>query len=289
MAVLETKNVCYTYSHGTPFEHAALQDVSVAFEQGELTAIIGHTGSGKSTLVQHLNGLLKPSSGQVLLDGQDIWKDPKNIRQIRFQVGMVFQYPEHQLFEDTVFKDIAFGPKNMGLEENEINERVKEAAAFTGLSSHLLEKSPFDLSGGEKRRVAIAGVLAMRPKVLVLDEPTAGLDPQGRDLLLEQIDRYRKENNATVLLVSHRMEDVAHIADKVLVMQQGSPVMMDTPEKVFSQASKLTGMGLTVPAVTQVLSLLQEQGIILPRNAYTVPDAVALLTSFLQEKGVGRC
>jgi energy-coupling factor transport system ATP-binding protein len=289
MVILETKNLCYTYANGSPFAHAALKNVSVSFEEGELTAIIGHTGSGKSTLIQHLNGLLKPAEGQVLLNGKDIWENPKNIRDIRFQVGMVFQYPEHQLFEDTVYKDISFGPKNMGLSEQEIANRVKEAADFAGLSPDLLQKSPFDLSGGEKRRVAIAGVLAMRPKVLVLDEPTAGLDPAGRDALLDQIDRYRKQNNATVLLVSHRMEDVAHIADKVLVMQDGQAVMYDTPAAVFSQDRQLESMGLTVPSVTRVISLLREKGVKIEENAYTVEDAVSVLSALLQEKGVGKC
>ncbi len=289
MAILETKNLSYTYAKGSPFSHAALKNVSVSFAQGELTAIIGHTGSGKSTLIQHLNGLLKPSEGQVLLNGKDIWENPKEIRNIRFQVGMVFQYPEHQLFEDTVFKDISFGPKNMGLSEEEIANRVTQAADFAGLSPDLLQKSPFDLSGGEKRRVAIAGVLAMRPKVLILDEPTAGLDPAGRDALLEQINRYRKQNDATVLLVSHRMEDVAHIADKVLVMQDGEAVMYDTPAAVFSQDTRLEKMGLTVPSVTRIISLLKEKGVEIKEDVYTVEDAVSVLCTLLKDKGVGEC
>lgn len=289
MTVLETKNLCYTYAAGMPFEHAALKDVSVAFEQGELTAVIGHTGSGKSTLVQHLNGLLKPASGQVLLHGEDIWAEPKRIRDVRFKVGMVFQYPEHQLFADTVFKDIAFGPRNMGLEENEINERVREAADMVGLSAELLEKSPFDLSGGEKRRAAIAGVLAMRPEVLVLDEPTAGLDPQGRDLLLSQIDRYRKEHNTTVLMVSHSMEDVARMADKVLVMQNSCAVMYDTVSNVFSRTEELQKIGLNVPAVTRILTMLQKRGVVLDARAFTVEEAVKVVAALLKEKGVETC
>ncbi len=289
MTVLETKDLCYTYSAGMPFAHAALKDVSVAFEKGELTAIIGHTGSGKSTLVQHLNGLLKPASGQVLLHGEDVWADPKKIRDVRFKVGMVFQYPEHQLFADTVFKDIAFGPRNMGLSEQEINERVYAAADMIGLSAELLEKSPFDLSGGEKRRAAIAGVLAMRPEVLVLDEPTAGLDPHGRDVLLTQIDRYRKENDTTVLMVSHSMEDVARMADKVLVMQDSQVAMYDTVKAVFARAEELQKMGLTVPAVTRILTMLRQNGLSLDADVFTVEAAAQKLVALLQEKGVGTC
>lgn len=289
MSILETKDLCYTYSAGMPFAHAALENVSVAFEQGELTAIIGHTGSGKSTLVQHLNGLLKPASGQVLLHGEDIWADPKKIRDVRFKVGMVFQYAEHQLFADTVFKDIAFGPRNMGLSEAEIDERVKTAAQMVGLSAELLEKSPFDLSGGEKRRAAIAGVMAMQPEVLVLDEPTAGLDPHGRDVLLTQIDRYRKENGTTVLMVSHSMEDVARMADKVLVMQESRAVMYDTVKAVFARAEELQQMGLTVPAVTRMLTMLQKNGFDLDADVFTVEAAAQKIAAFLKEKGVGTC
>ena len=212
MPVLETQNLSFVYSPGTPFEKTAMADVSLSVEEGDFVGVIGHTGSGKSTLVQHLNGLLKPTSGTVLLEGRDIWAEPKKIRDVRFQVGMVFQYPEHQLFEDTTYKDIAFGPKNMGLSEDEIDARVRRAAAFVGLKEELLDKSPFELSGGEKRRAAIAGVMAMEPRVLILDEPTAGLDPRGRDMILEQIGAYKEENDTTVLLVSHSMEDVARTA-----------------------------------------------------------------------------
>lgn len=289
MNILETEQLTYTYAQGLPFEHTALKDVSVAFEAGELTAIIGHTGSGKSTLVQHLNGLLKPTAGRVLLQGKNIWDEPKNIRQIRFRVGMVFQYPEHQLFEDTVQKDIAFGPRNMGLPEQEIDERVREAAAFVGLSPALLQKSPFDLSGGEKRRAAIAGVMAMRPEVLVLDEPTAGLDPRGRDLVLSQIDRYRRENHTTVLLVSHSMEDVARIADKVLVMQDSRVAMYDTAPAVFAKAAELEQIGLSVPAVTRIFSLLREKGVAVDGAAYTVEQAAQTLLTLLRDKGVVPC
>lgn len=289
MTVLQTENLCYTYSPGMPFEHTALHDISIGFEQGELTAIIGHTGSGKSTLVQHLNGLLKPASGRVLLNGEDIWADPKNIRNIRFRVGMVFQYPEHQLFEDTVEKDIAFGPRNMGLSEEEIDQRVKETAEFVGLSASLLKKSPFDLSGGEKRRTAIAGVMAMRPEVLILDEPTAGLDPHGRDLILEQIDRYRRENGTTVLLVSHSMEDVARIADKVLVMQHSRVAMYDTAPRVFDRAAELEEMGLSVPAVTRIFSQLADKGIADHDAVYTLEQAEQAAVALLKEKGVTVC
>ncbi len=289
MTILETKDLCYTYSDGMPFAHAALKNVSVAFEAGELTAIIGHTGSGKSTLVQHLNGLLKPASGQVLLHGEDIWAEPKKIRDVRFKVGMVFQYPEYQLFADTVFKDIAFGPRNMGLEEKEIEERVYAAADMVGLPAELLEKSPFDLSGGEKRRAAIAGVMAMQPEVLVLDEPTAGLDPHGRDVLLTQIDRYRKENHTTVLMVSHSMEDVARMADKVLVMQASEVAMYDTVTAVFARADELHAMGLTVPAVTRMLTMLQKNGVEIGTDVFTVEAAAERLAAFLKEKGVGTC
>ena len=289
MSILETKNLCYTYSAGMPFERAALQDVSVAFEQGELTAIIGHTGSGKSTLVQHLNGLLRPSSGRVLLHGKDIWAEPKAIRSVRFQVGMVFQYPEYQLFADTVFKDIAFGPQNMGLSEQEVSESVYEAAQMVGLDRDLLDKSPFDLSGGEKRRAAIAGVMAMRPEVLVLDEPTAGLDPQGREVLLSQIDRYRKENGTTVLMVSHSMEDVARIADRVLVMENSRVAMYDTAKAVFSRVEELQKIGLSVPSVTRMLYALRANGLSVDTDVFTVEQAAQKIRALLQEKGVGTC
>ncbi len=289
MAVLETKDLSFVYADGMPFARAALNDVSVRFEEGELTAIIGHTGSGKSTLVQHLNGLLKPASGQVLLDGKDIWENPKDIRNVRFRVGMVFQYPEHQLFAETVEKDIAFGPRNMGLTEEEIAERVKEAAALVGLTPDLLEKSPFDLSGGEKRRAAIAGVLAMRPEILVLDEPTAGLDPQGREQLLDVIDNYRRTHNTTVLFVSHSMEDVARIADKVLVMQASEVAMYDTVDAVFSRAEELETIGLSVPAVTRILCLLKTGGLPVDTAVYTVDKAATMSASCLKEKGVGSC
>lgn len=289
VTVLETRDLCYTYGAAMPFAHAALRGVSVTFEEGSLTAVIGHTGSGKSTLAQHLNGLLKPESGEILLEGKNIWEDPKKIRDVRFKVGMVFQYPEYQLFEDTVEKDIAFGPRNMGLSEEEIAARVKEAAAAVGLSDTLLQKSPFDLSGGEKRRAAIAGVLAMRPRVLVLDEPTAGLDPVGREQMLRQIEQYRETHDATVLLISHSMEDVARLADRVLVLKDGEVAMYDTAPAVFARADELEAMGLTVPSVARVFAALRQRGVPVPADVYTVKKACAVLCDLFEERGVPTC
>lgn len=282
MTILETKNLTYTYGAGTPFVHDAVVDVSIAIEQGELLGIIGHTGSGKSTLIQHLNGLFRPTSGQVLLNGQDIWAEPKNIRSVRFQVGMVFQYPEHQLFEETVHKDIAFGPRNMGLSESEIAERVHMAAKFAGLREDLLEKSPFDLSGGEKRRAAIAGVIAMDPAVLILDEPAAGLDPMGRDDLLEQIGLYHEARKNTVLMVSHSMEDTARISDRVLVMNQGRAEMLAPTAEVFSHAEELQQMGLQVPQITRVFMQLRRMGYPVQNNVYTLDQGRAELLRLLK-------
>ena len=250
--ILEVKNLQHIYSVGTPFEHAALNDVSFQVQRGEFLGIIGHTGSGKSTLIQHLNGLLKPTSGQVLLDGQDIWSNKKLTRQCRFRVGLVFQYPEYQLFEDTVYKDIAFGPKNMGLDAKEIDRRVREAAGFVGLTEKQLEVSPFDLSGGQKRRVAIAGVIAMEPEVLILDEPAAGLDPEGREDILANIESYRKAKNATIIMVSHSMSDVARVTDRLIVMNRNRLAMDAAPEQVFARAQELVEMGLDIPEVTRV-------------------------------------
>lgn len=258
MSILELKNVCYTYGTGTPFEKKAVNDVSFSVNKGELIGIIGHTGSGKSTLVQMLNGLMKPTSGQVLLDGVDIWDKPKEIRKIRFKVGMVFQYPEYQLFEETVYKDIAFGPTNKGLSAEEIDKEVRRAARFTGLKDELLDKSPFDLSGGEKRRAAIAGVIAMDPDVLVLDEPTAGLDPMGRDVLLSQIIRYHKERQNTVLIVSHSMEDIARVADRIVVMNKSQLVMFDETQKIFARGDELEKIGLRIPQITKIMSQLRK-------------------------------
>ena len=277
MAVLDVQHITYTYAAGSPFEQHAVRDVSLQTVPGELLGIIGHTGSGKSTLVQHLNGLLRPTQGHILLDGRDIWEQPKKIRDIRFKVGIVFQYPEYQLFEDTIYKDIAFGPRNMGLNGEEIDRRVRRAAADVGLDESLLEKSPFDLSGGEKRRAAIAGVMAMEPEVLILDEPTAGLDPRGREQIITMIQNYRARRNTTVLLVSHSMEDIARLADRVLVMSHGQIAMLDTVDRVFARADELETMGLTVPAVTKVLLLLRRQGVDIATDVYTIEQAVERL------------
>ena len=274
--ILKIDNVNYVYSQGTPFEHKALDNVSFSVNRGEFIGIIGHTGSGKSTLMQHMNGLLKPTSGKVILDGQDIWSDKKLTRQARFRVGLVFQYPEYQLFEETVYKDIAFGPKNMGLDEQEVDRRVREAAGFVGLTEKQLEVSPFDLSGGQKRRVAIAGVIAMEPEVLILDEPTAGLDPCGRAEILGNIEAYRKAKNATIMMVSHSMEDVARLTDRLLVMN-GSKLAMDgTPREVFAHAQELVEMGLSIPQVTQVFLELQKLGLDV-EPVYTIDQAVEAL------------
>ena len=272
--ILQVRDLTYTYSIGTPFEHTALDKVNFALNRGEFVGIIGHTGSGKSTLMQQLNGLLKPTSGTVLLDGQDIWSDKKLTRQARFRVGLVFQYPEYQLFEETVYKDIAFGPKNMGLSPEEVDRRVREAAGFVGLTEQQLEVSPFDLSGGQKRRVAIAGVIAMEPEVLILDEPTAGLDPVGRSEILGNIQSYRKAKNATIMMVSHSMEDVARLTDRLLVMN-GSKLAMDAPPaQVFTHAEELTQMGLNIPQVTQVFLELKKLGLDV-KNVYTIEQAAA--------------
>lgn len=277
MPILQAEHVSYVYSGGLPTQTTAVDDVSLSVEAGEFVGVIGHTGSGKSTLVQHFNGLLRPTSGRILLDGRDIWADPKKIRDVRFRVGLVFQYPEHQLFEETVRRDIAFGPRNMGLSDDEVEARVRRAAAFVGLREELFDKSPFDLSGGEKRRVAVAGVMAMQPQVLILDEPTAGLDPHGQELLLGQIKEYQQESGATVLLVSHRMEDVARVADRVLVMNDGRVAMFDRTAAVFSRAEELAAIGLSIPAVTRVFMGLRARGIDVGANVYTTEQAAARL------------
>lgn len=284
MSILELKNVCYTYGTGTPFEKKAVNDVSFSVNKGELIGIIGHTGSGKSTLVQMLNGLMKPTSGQVLLDGVDIWDKPKEIRKIRFKVGMVFQYPEYQLFEETVYKDIAFGPTSKGLSAEEIDKEVRRAARFTGLKDELLDKSPFDLSGGEKRRAAIAGVIAMDPDVLVLDEPTAGLDPMGRDVLLSQIVRYHKERQNTVLLVSHSMEDIARVADRIVVMNKSQLVMFDETQKIFARGDELEKIGLRIPQITKIMSQLRKRGVDVPEGILTVDAAVNYLLPLIKKE-----
>ena len=273
-AILEVKNLTHTYSAGTPFEHKALDNVNFSVDRGEFIGIIGHTGSGKSTLMQHLNGLLKPSEGQILLDGEDIWKDKQTTRQARFRVGLVFQYPEYQLFEETVYRDIAFGPKNMGLDEQEIDRRVREAAGFVGITDEQLQVSPFDLSGGQKRRVAIAGVIAMGPEVLILDEPTAGLDPASRTEILANIEAYRQAKNATVMMVSHSMNDVARLTDRLLVMNESKLAMDDTPDRVFARAQELIDMGLDIPDITRVFLRLQQMGLPV-QPVYSIEQAVA--------------
>ena len=274
--ILEVRNLTHIYSVGTPFEHTALQDVSFAVEPGEFIGVIGHTGSGKSTLMQHMNGLLKPTEGSVLLGGKDIWSDKVLTRQSRFRVGLVFQYPEYQLFEETVYKDIAFGPKNMGLKAEEIDRRVREAAGFVGLTEAQLQASPFDLSGGQKRRVAIAGVIAMEPEVLILDEPTAGLDPEGRGEILQNIESYRKAKNATIMMVSHSMNDVARLADRLFVLCDAKLVMDGTPKEVFSRAQELLDMGLDIPDVTRVFLHLKRLGLPV-EPVYTLEQAVSSL------------
>lgn len=282
--VLQIQNLSHVYSSGTPFEHKALDNVSLYVERGEFIGIIGHTGSGKSTLMQHMNGLLKPTSGKILLDGEDIWTDKKTTRQARFRVGLVFQYPEYQLFEETVYKDIAFGPKNMKLDAKEVDRRVREAAGFVGLTEEQLKKSPFDLSGGQKRRVAIAGVIAMEPEILILDEPTAGLDPVGREDILQNILAYRKAKNATIMMVSHSMNDMARLADRLFVMNGGKLVMDGTPDEVFRDAASLVDMGLDVPEVTRVFLRLRELGLPVP-PVYCMEQAVAELKKLKGERG----
>jgi len=283
-AIIETQHLTHIYGAGMPDATVALEDVSFSVEAGDFVGIIGSTGSGKSTLISHFNGLLKPTSGKVLVDGQDIWADPSQIRKFRFLVGMVMQYPEYQLFEETVYKDIAFGPKNMGLSEQEIDRRVHRAAEFCGLPTDYLNRSPFELSGGQKRRVAIAGVLAMEPRILVLDEPAAGLDPEGRDTILSQIRQYHKDTGTTVLLVSHSMEDIARYANRVLVMDQRRVAMYDEVEKVFARAPELLELGLSVPQVTKIFLKLREMGLDIATDVYTTPYAVKTVLKALEAK-----
>ena len=277
--MLAVNDLTHIYSIGTPFEHAAIEHVSFTVEPGEFIGLIGHTGSGKSTLIQHLNGLLKPTSGEILFHGKNIWESTVTIRQTRFQIGLVFQYPEYQLFEETVYKDIAFGPKNMGLDQDEIHRRVLRASGFVGLPEALLKKSPFELSGGQKRRVAIAGVIAMEPEVLILDEPTAGLDPVGQKQILENIRAYQQAQNAAILMVTHSMEDVAVIADRLLVMNDGAVAMQGTPPEVFAHAEELAAMGLDVPQVNRVILALRHMGLDLDAWIFTVDQAVQALTA----------
>ena len=281
MATLTLEHVSYTYGAGTPFEVKALDDVSLTVKEGSMTGIIGHTGSGKSTMVQLFNGLEKPQSGRVLLDGKDIWEDPRNMRNVRFRVGLVMQYPEYQLFEETIAADIAFGPRNMGLDEEEVARRVESAANLVGLSREELQKSPFDLSGGQKRRAAIAGIMAMRPEVLVLDEPAAGLDPRGRDAILKGIHAYNRETGATVIIVSHSMEDMAAYCDEMIVMASAKVFLSGTRDEVFARADKLFSVGLDVPQITRLCLRLKEQGVSLPDGIYTVGAAKAALLSLM--------
>jgi energy-coupling factor transport system ATP-binding protein len=285
MSILKTDNLTYKYSVGTPFEVTALDSVNLEVEKGELVAVIGHTGSGKSTLIQHFNGLLKPTEGSVLVDGQDIWESKKTLRDARFKVGLCFQYPEYQLFEETVFADIAFGPKNMKLSDEEIKERVLRAAEFTGVTKEVLEKSPFDLSGGEKRRVAIAGVMAMEPEILILDEPTSGLDPKGRDTILRLIRDYRDNTGSTVMIVSHSMEDVAKIATKVLVMNRATVMSYDTVPETYRHAEELLSVGLDVPQITKIFMDLKRRGLPVRDDVYTVEQAVVEIDR-LRKEGV---
>lgn len=284
MAIIRTEDLTYVYGEGTPFQKTAVDKVNIEIEKGELVGVIGHTGSGKSTLIQHFNGLLKPTSGKIYVDGEDIWAEKAIIRKVRFKVGLVFQYPEYQLFEETVYKDIAFGPKNMGLSDDEIDKRIQEIVRLVGLKPETLQKSPFELSGGQKRRVAIAGVMAMEPEVLILDEPTAGLDPKGRDRILGQIKEYHQQKGNTVLLVSHSMEDVAKNASKILVMNNAKLFCYDTPVKVFGMADEISQMGLAVPQITRVFNRLKQAGIKIDDDIYTVDYAKKTLLKLLKEK-----
>lgn len=286
-SIIRTEHLTYLYSQGSVFEKAAVQDVNLDIREGEFVGVIGHTGSGKSTLIQHLNGLLKPTSGRVFIDGEDIWEHPKEIRKFRFKVGLVFQYPEYQLFEETVYKDIAFGPKNMGLSEAEVDRRVRSVAELVGLKAKHMDKSPFELSGGQKRRVAIAGVMAMTPDVLILDEPTAGLDPRGRDRILGEIREYHQGTNITILLVSHSMEDIAKYANKALVMNQSRIYMYDDVERVFAHADEIEQMGLAVPQVTRVCGGLAAKNVDIDPHTYTVEQAKRQLLDLLNGKRGG--
>ena len=283
--IIKVEHLSYVYNPGMPDATAALDDVSFSIEEGDFVGVMGSTGSGKSTLISHFNGLNKPTSGAIYVDGRNMWAQGENLRDFRFLVGLVMQYPEYQLFEETCARDIAYGPKNMGLDDEEVARRVKEAAQFVGLSDELLEKSPFELSGGQKRRVAIAGVMAMHPRVLVLDEPAAGLDPEGRDTILSQIQEYHKATGITVVLVSHSMEDIARYANRVLVLSKAKIAMYDTVEKVFARAPELLELGLSVPQVTQIFLRLKEMGLDIATDVYTIPYAVKTIRKALQGKG----
>lgn len=282
--IIKTEGLCHRYSIGTPFERTAIEDISFEARSGEFIGIIGHTGSGKSTFIQHLNGLLKPTEGRVFYEGTDIWKNKATTRDTRFKVGLVFQYPEHQLFEETVYKDIAFGPQNMKLSNEEIDQRVREAAEFAGIGEELFDKSPFELSGGQKRRVAIAGVIAMRPNVLILDEPGAGLDPRGRESIIENIRRYHRTTGATVIMVTHSMEEIASTVERIVVFNRGRIAISGTPGEVFSRGDELAQMGLSVPQVTSIAKRLGELGLPVDSSVYTIEQ---LKTALLRLKGGG--
>lgn len=287
MPIIETHNLSFTYSKGTPFEKRAVNNINISINENEIIGIVGHTGSGKSTLIKLFNALLRPSSGQIYLEGKDIWENPKKIREVRFKVGLVFQYPEHQLFEETVYKDISFGPKNMGLKPQDIDTNVINAVKFIDFPMDLLQNSPFELSGGQKRRAAIAGVIAMDPQVLILDEPSAGLDPKGREYLINQISTYHKKRGNTVIFVSHSMEDIAKIADRVLVLDNGNALMFDKPSRVFSNAQKLQQIGLDIPDITKVMIKLRQKGFKLDENIITIDQAVSSIKNLINQKGRG--
>lgn len=286
MSEIRVENLCHTYGMDTPFEKTAIDNINLVIPHGQFVGLIGHTGSGKSTFIQHLNALLEPSSGKVFVDGKDINESKQSKRDVKWQVSLVFQYPEYQLFEETVYADIAFGPKNMGLSEKEVDERVREAAEFTGVTEDLLDKSPLELSGGQKRRIAIAGVIAMRPGVLILDEPTAGLDPAGCRQIMDNIKRYREMSGATVIVVSHNMDDAAEFAQRILVFDHGTIKMDGTPEEVFSQPEELIKIGLSVPRPTAIAMALRERGLDIPRSIYTHEQ---LKEAVLKIKGAGKC
>ncbi|MBR2504034.1 MAG: energy-coupling factor transporter ATPase [Oscillospiraceae bacterium] len=287
MAILKIENLSYTYNEGLPGATKALDNINLEIEEGTFVGVIGHTGCGKSTLISHLNGLTKPQQGAIYLNGKNIWTEYPSIRDVRFNVGLVFQYPEYQLFEESIYKDIAFGPKNMGLDDEEVDRRVKMAAKFVGIPEYALEGSPFDLSGGQKRRVAIAGIIAMQPKVLVLDEPCAGLDPEGREQILSQVKNYHKETGSTVILVSHSMEDIANYADKVLVMEQGKVYNYADTEEIFQDAENLSKMGLGIPDITKVFLKLKEMGLDIDTDVYTIPYAIKTLLKYKEKNGGG--
>lgn len=285
--IIEIKNLTHIYSPNTPFEQKALDNINLTIYQGEYLGIIGRTGSGKSTLIQHLNGLIQPTAGQVLFEGQDIWSSKDLTHNIRFQVGLVFQYPEYQLFEETVYKDISFGPRNMKLDEQEVDRRVRRAAEFAGISDEILQRSPFELSGGQKRRVAIAGVIAMEPKVLILDEPTAGLDPAGSASILANIEAYRQANQATIIIVSHSMEDVARLTDRMAVVNHGTLPYVGTPKEVFSHGEALESLGLGVPTMNRVFSRIRSMGVDIDPAVYTVEQAkAAFLSAYRRKEGL---